>query len=428
MEEAKPTYSHKVIAHLVKQGLVKGVVSTNIDNLHRRSGVPDEKLAELHGNCFMEYCEKCKKEFYRDFDVTKSVVSSHLTGRKCDSCGTELKDSIIHFKESLKEETFFRGKGFGTGSKVGIVLGTSLRVRPASDLPLLSESMFVCNLQKTPHDIRSKEAIRARTDLFMYFLAKELELEIEGSNYSPPEGWEKEYEELEKASQMRGREFSRKNLQSMMTEQTKQLKPAKKGEICGEDGLEDQKIEPAAPTPMLITKCKNSAFQVVNNKVVKLVVLDCENVNISISGRILTGVLELINCKKVNVCFQKSCPTIQIDNSQDITLGFVEISLFDKIVSSGNSSLKVAPALNREPISIEFVGIEKEAEKDRPMLQYMTHIVGPNMVTEKVVREGNGYATTKREKEAADAKDERNRLLLEKHFASMISIKQKSDD
>ena len=45
------------------------MVSQNVDGLHLRSGVPRDKLAELHGNCFAERCPSCKKEYVRDFEI-----------------------------------------------------------------------------------------------------------------------------------------------------------------------------------------------------------------------------------------------------------------------------------------------------------------------------------------------------------------------
>jgi mono-ADP-ribosyltransferase sirtuin 6 len=59
----------QAIAALVSHGKVKFVVSQNIDNLHLRSGIPRNILAELHGDCFVERCPRCKHEYIRDFEV-----------------------------------------------------------------------------------------------------------------------------------------------------------------------------------------------------------------------------------------------------------------------------------------------------------------------------------------------------------------------
>jgi mono-ADP-ribosyltransferase sirtuin 6 len=50
-------------------GKVRRIVSQNVDGLHLRSGVPRVQLAELHGNCFVERCERCGGEAVRDWEV-----------------------------------------------------------------------------------------------------------------------------------------------------------------------------------------------------------------------------------------------------------------------------------------------------------------------------------------------------------------------
>ena len=59
-------------------------------------------LFELHGNSNLERCDKCGHEYLRDFRCSVGL-RNHLTGRKCDDvrCGGSLKDTIIHFGETL---------------------------------------------------------------------------------------------------------------------------------------------------------------------------------------------------------------------------------------------------------------------------------------------------------------------------------------
>jgi len=54
---------------MMQEGLLKHLVSQNTDGLHRRSGIPTDKLSELHGNTNLEVCITCHKEYMRDFRV-----------------------------------------------------------------------------------------------------------------------------------------------------------------------------------------------------------------------------------------------------------------------------------------------------------------------------------------------------------------------
>ena len=60
-EDTQPTLTHMALLALVEAGMVKHIISQNVDGLHLKSGLPREKLSELHGNMFMEKCEKCGK-------------------------------------------------------------------------------------------------------------------------------------------------------------------------------------------------------------------------------------------------------------------------------------------------------------------------------------------------------------------------------
>jgi NAD-dependent SIR2 family protein deacetylase len=60
------------LVELAERNLLKFIISQNVDGLHRKSGIPPEKITELHGNTNIEICTKCHREFLRDTRVRNS--------------------------------------------------------------------------------------------------------------------------------------------------------------------------------------------------------------------------------------------------------------------------------------------------------------------------------------------------------------------
>ena len=73
------------LKELIDRDILKCIISQNIDGLHRKSGVPSDKIFELHGNSNLEKCEKCNKDYLRDFNVREGKkFDDHRTNRVCD--------------------------------------------------------------------------------------------------------------------------------------------------------------------------------------------------------------------------------------------------------------------------------------------------------------------------------------------------------
>lgn len=184
MLKAIPTFSHMSLIELHRRGILKYLISQNVDGLHRRSGFPPEALSELHGNTNREICSKCGKEYLRDFSCRNAqMVHDHLTGRKCSNlqCGGELMDTIINFEENLPEIPMERGFEHSHKADLHLVLGSSLRVSPACDMPAQTVRaggrLVVCNLQKTPLDKKAALVIHARCDDVMNMVMQSLGLQ-----------------------------------------------------------------------------------------------------------------------------------------------------------------------------------------------------------------------------------------------------------
>lgn len=183
--KAIPSPSHMALVKLQQEGLVKFVVSQNTDGLHRRSGLDPSFLAELHGNTNMERCLKCGSRYMRDYRTrTAKKVHDHLTGRSCDNpkCGGPLVDSIINFKEDLPEDELENGFRHAKLADLCIVLGSSLRVYPAADIPgemiERGSRVVIVNLQKTPLNKKCSMEVHSTIDDLVLGVMKRLGLEV----------------------------------------------------------------------------------------------------------------------------------------------------------------------------------------------------------------------------------------------------------
>lgn len=72
IQKAVPSPCHMALVELMNHGMLKHIISQNIDGLHRKSGIPKDKITELHGNTNLELCHKCGKDYMRDFSVRTS--------------------------------------------------------------------------------------------------------------------------------------------------------------------------------------------------------------------------------------------------------------------------------------------------------------------------------------------------------------------
>jgi len=135
----------------------------------------------LHGNGNVERCSDCKRAYWRKFHVREANgVHEHITSRQCDFCKTPLQDSIVNFSESLPSEALEQAYYHSRICDLHIVLGSSLLVNPANELPQLTyhngKPLVIVNLQKTPFDSMSSVRIFGKTDEILLGLCRELGL------------------------------------------------------------------------------------------------------------------------------------------------------------------------------------------------------------------------------------------------------------
>lgn len=168
----RPTVTHKALVELEKRNVLIYTASQNCDDLHGKAGTSRDKLTELHGNVFVEVCERCHKEYVRDFEVDAYSTGcsaepwyvecpdckwNHYTGHKCSKkrCKGKLRDTIVNFGDPLHSMTLGGLKKAAERfehADVCLALGSSLTVHPANALPLLPQALVIVNLQQTDLD------------------------------------------------------------------------------------------------------------------------------------------------------------------------------------------------------------------------------------------------------------------------------------
>jgi len=162
LDQALPTLAHNAVVELVAKGYCKLVASTNVDGLHLRSGLLKDNLCELHGNCYLEYCNTCGEQYLRYFSTINGLQdgsrAGHLTGRDCEKelCPGKLHDTIVHFGEALPLIPYQKACELGLKMDLALVVGSSMRVSPSCNMPRQAVTnggkLVVINLQKTPFE------------------------------------------------------------------------------------------------------------------------------------------------------------------------------------------------------------------------------------------------------------------------------------
>jgi NAD-dependent deacetylase len=145
-EDVEPNAGHLAIVELQKLGKLKFLISQNVDNLHLKSGIKPELLAELHGNITKLRCKNCGNQ-----------VSRSAAFKSC-RCGGELVKSVVDFGESLPEKDLRLSFEHSRKSDLFVVVGSSLVVTPAADMPLEAllsgAKLVIINQGETPFDHR----------------------------------------------------------------------------------------------------------------------------------------------------------------------------------------------------------------------------------------------------------------------------------
>ena len=136
LRAAKPNAGHAGIARLVRQGKASCVITQNIDGLHQESGVPDERVIELHGNSTYARCLACGIRY--ELDPIRERFERDGEAPVCD-CGGYVKAATISFGQAMPEAAMARAQEEANACDLFVSIGSSLVVYPAAGFPALAK-------------------------------------------------------------------------------------------------------------------------------------------------------------------------------------------------------------------------------------------------------------------------------------------------
>ena len=149
--DKEPNRAHEVLAELERRGLIEGVITQNIDRLHRAAG--SENVIEVHGSIETSSCRECGTAFELEqvddlFDERGVAI--------CSACGGAVKPDVVLFGELLPAEAMARATELAERADLMLCVGSSLAVYPVAGLPQLTlepaAALAIVTKGATPYD------------------------------------------------------------------------------------------------------------------------------------------------------------------------------------------------------------------------------------------------------------------------------------
>ena len=166
-QNAEPNDAHFAIARLEERGLIKAVITQNIDGLHQKAG--SQRVIELHGTANRYYCTRCGKVY------SDEVLSAQDYIPRCEVCSSLVRPDVTLYGESLDGFNYADAEEEISRADVLIVGGSSLVVNPAASLidSFQGEHLIIINYSPTPYDGLAEHVIRDSISDVFNILAEE---------------------------------------------------------------------------------------------------------------------------------------------------------------------------------------------------------------------------------------------------------------
>jgi NAD-dependent deacetylase len=155
INEKEASVVHVVLGELEKRGMLRALVTQNIDLLHQKGG--SKRVIEIHGSPSLHYCLRCAGVRMNFEEAAALVRAGELP--KCPKCGRVLKPAITFFGESLPSGALREAVEESQKADLMLILGTSLTVYPAASMPDYTlrngGQVVIVNNMPTPLDGRA---------------------------------------------------------------------------------------------------------------------------------------------------------------------------------------------------------------------------------------------------------------------------------
>ena len=150
---AVPNSAHRAVTELYQMGRLDLVITQNIDGLHQKAGMPEDRVIELHGNTTRIRCMSCQK--LAPVEETLARIKNGEKAPVC-ACGGYLKPDTISFGQNLREQDLSAAFSASQACDVFLAVGSTLIVNPAATMPDIARRngafLAIVNLSETPYD------------------------------------------------------------------------------------------------------------------------------------------------------------------------------------------------------------------------------------------------------------------------------------
>ena len=154
LREINPNIGHAFVEKVINFNEENLLITQNIDGLHQRSGIQEDKIIEIHGNAIEAKCLNCeKKAKILDFHA---AIKTNNPLPKCLNCNGIVKVATISFGQPMNESDMLKATKISSECELMIVMGSSLSVMPAGQIPNLAiqsgAKLIILNREETIYD------------------------------------------------------------------------------------------------------------------------------------------------------------------------------------------------------------------------------------------------------------------------------------